>query len=82
MKAALSKEKLLQVVPLSWSTIEALEKAGDFPERFKLTEQRVGWNQDEVEHWLDERQKNCDGKRVKNTPRENMRRKQEREHAA
>ncbi|EMQ1846659.1 AlpA family phage regulatory protein [Escherichia coli] len=49
MKGALGKKELLAVVPLSWSTIDRMERAGEFPKR-------CAWNRDEVERWLDERQ--------------------------
>lgn len=56
MKAAIRKEKLLEIVPLSESTINKLEKEGEFPKRFAITDSLVAWNQDEIEAWLDERQ--------------------------
>ena len=37
---------------LARSTIWKLERRGDFPRRFKLTERRVGWRRGEVEAWL------------------------------
>jgi len=58
VKKAYSKEKLLDVVPLSESTINRLEKKGEFPKRFYITDGRCAWNADEVERWLDERQAN------------------------
>ena len=47
MKGALSKKKLLEVVPLSWSTIERLEAAGEFPKRWYITDRRCAWTQEE-----------------------------------
>lgn len=58
MKGALGKKKLLEVVPLSWSTIDRLERDGEFPKRWYITDGRVAWTQEEVEKWLDERRKN------------------------
>lgn len=58
MKGALGKKKLLEVVPLSWSTIERLEAAGEFPKRWYITDRRCAWTQEEVEQWLEERKKN------------------------
>lgn len=55
MKGAFDKKKLLEVVPLSWSTIERLEAAGDFPKRWYITDRRCAWTQEEVEQWLDKR---------------------------
>lgn len=56
MKGAFGKKKLLEVVPLSWSTIDRMERNGDFPQRFWITDRRCAWNSEEVERWLDERQ--------------------------
>lgn len=58
MKGAMDKKKILEVVPLSWSTIERLEKIGEFPKRWYITDKRCAWDQEEVEQWLDERKKN------------------------
>lgn len=58
MKKALGLKELLDTVPLSKSTIEALEKNGEFPKRFYITDRRAAWNADEIEAWLDERQAN------------------------
>lgn len=56
MKGALDKKKLLAVVPLSMSTIDRLEKNGQFPKRWYITDKRCAWNADEVDMWLDKRQ--------------------------
>lgn len=58
MKRALNKAKLVEKTSLSMSTIDALEKAGNFPKRFYITDRRAAWNEDEAERWLDERQGN------------------------
>ncbi|EEE4229203.1 AlpA family phage regulatory protein [Salmonella enterica subsp. enterica serovar Litchfield] len=55
MKGALGKKELLAVVPLSMSTIDRLESAGEFPKRWYITDKRCAWTQEEVEHWLEER---------------------------
>ena len=55
MKGAFGKKELLAVVPLSWSTIDRLEQAGEFPSRFWITDRRCAWDQGEVEAWLDKR---------------------------
>lgn len=56
MKGALGKKGLLAVVPLSWSTIDRMERSGEFPQRFWITDRRCAWNSEEVERWLDQRQ--------------------------
>lgn len=58
MKGALNKDRLVEKTSLSMSTIDSLEKAGEFPKRFYITARRATWNADEVERWLDERQAN------------------------
>ncbi|EEU9257618.1 AlpA family phage regulatory protein [Escherichia coli] len=55
MKGALGKKELLAVVPLSWSTIDRLERDGEFPKRWYITDKRCAWTQEEVEAWLDKR---------------------------
>lgn len=58
MKGAIRKDQLLEMVPISEYTITQMEKNGGFPKRFQLTNRTVAWNRDEVEAWLDERQRN------------------------
>ncbi|MFM7945066.1 helix-turn-helix transcriptional regulator [Hafnia paralvei] len=58
MEAALSKEQVIEKTSLSMSTIDRLEKLGEFPKRFYITDRRAVWNSDEVEAWLDVRQMN------------------------
>lgn len=58
MKRAIGKKELMNMVPLSWSTIGRLEAAGKFPKRWYITDRRCAWNGDEIERWLDERQAN------------------------
>lgn len=56
MKRAVGKKELLTIVPLSLSTIYRLEKNGEFPKRWYITDGRCAWNAEEVERWLDERE--------------------------
>ncbi|MCL6721575.1 AlpA family phage regulatory protein [Klebsiella sp. T2.Ur] len=56
MNRAVGKKELLTIVPLSLSTIYRLEKNGEFPKRWYITDGRCAWNAEEVERWLDERQ--------------------------
>ncbi|MBK4112391.1 AlpA family phage regulatory protein [Cronobacter sakazakii] len=55
MKRAYGKKELLEVVPLSISTIDALEKKGEFPKRWYITDKRCAWDADEISEWLEER---------------------------
>ena len=51
----LSKKALRELVLYSPQHIARLEKAGKFPKRVKLGENRVGWVEQEVLDWLDKR---------------------------
>ena len=53
----LSKKALKELVLYSPQHIARLEKAGQFPKRVQLGSNRVGWVEDEVLDWLDERLK-------------------------
>ena len=44
-----------QAVALSTSTIERLEREGQFPKRRQLSGQRVGWLVREVQEWAESR---------------------------
>ena len=51
----LSKRQLKEMVLYSPQHIDRLEAAGKFPKRVRLGECRVGWIEQEVEDWLQER---------------------------
>ena len=51
----LSKKDLKQIVLYSPQHIARLEKAGLFPKRVHLGQNRVGWLESEVLEWLQER---------------------------
>jgi len=51
----LSKRQLKELVLYSLQHIARLEKAGKFPKRVRLGQNRVGWVEDEVLEWLQER---------------------------
>lgn len=53
----LSKKALREMVLYSPQHIARLEKAGEFPKRVKLGSNRVGWVEQEVLDWLEERLK-------------------------
>lgn len=46
------REELREIVPLSDSTIYAMEKRNEFPQRFSLTSRCVVWDYNEVMAWL------------------------------
>ena len=54
-RKVLRKPDLYPRVRLSDPTIWRLEKAGKFPRRIKLGAGSVGWFEDEVDAWLDEK---------------------------
>ena len=56
-KKLVSKKELRTVcgIPYSPQHIARLEKAGQFPLRIRLGQNRVGWLLSEVEAWTDER---------------------------
>ena len=51
----LSKRQLKELVLYSPQHIARLEKAGQFPQRVNLGPYRVGWVEDEVLDWLQQR---------------------------
>src|SRR4051812_35044950 len=52
----LSRAELLELVPLSMSTIDNLERTGVFPSRFKIEPTtRVAWKRAEVEKFMAQR---------------------------
>ena len=51
----LSKRQLKELVLYSPQHVARLEKAGQFPKRVKLGTCRVGWVEDEVLDWLQQR---------------------------
>lgn len=55
MRVLVNRRQLLRIVPLSDRTIYDLEKRGDFPKRFTLTQRAVVWDLREVEVWIEKR---------------------------
>jgi len=51
----LSKRQLKELVLYSPQHVARLEKAGTFPKRVQIGPNRVGWVEDEVLDWLQER---------------------------
>lgn len=52
-RVLINRRQLLKIVPLSDRTIFDLEKRGDFPRRFALTQRFVAWDLREVEEWME-----------------------------
>ena len=51
----LSKREVRSLVLYSFAHIDRLEKAGEFPIRVRLGQNRVGWVESEVMDWLQKR---------------------------
>ena len=54
-KQLIDKKELVNLVKYSAQHIARLEKAGSFPKRVRLGQNRVAWLLSEVEDWIDER---------------------------
>jgi len=52
---AITRKELLNKVPLSDRTIFDMEKRGEFPQRFCLSNRVVAWDLAEVNAWLESR---------------------------
>ena len=55
LKQLIDKKELVNLVKYSAQHIARLEKAGTFPKRIKLGQNRVAWLLSEIEDWIDER---------------------------
>jgi prophage regulatory protein len=51
----INRKQLLKIVPLSDRTIFDMEKRGEFPRRFTLTQRNVAWDLAEIEAWIEAR---------------------------
>lgn len=51
------KREVLSKIGVSSSTLYRLEKAGNFPERRKLSSNSIGWLNTEVDYWINSREK-------------------------
>ena len=49
------RKKLREIVPLSDSQIDRLEKLGTFPLRRQITARVIGWSYIEVQAWINDR---------------------------
>lgn len=54
-KQLICKKELTKLVKYSPQHIARLEKAGQFPKRLRLGQNRVAWMLSEVEAWIEER---------------------------
>jgi prophage regulatory protein len=56
--------KLQERVGLSRTHVGRLESAGEFPRRVALGPRSVGWREDEVDAWLEARERVGPGRRI------------------
>jgi predicted DNA-binding transcriptional regulator AlpA len=49
----LSQKAVLQRVPLSRTTLWRLERVGAFPRRLRISPNRVGWLESDVDAWVE-----------------------------
>lgn len=54
-KQLIDKKELTKLVKYSSQHIARLEKAGEFPKRLQLGQNRVAWILAKVEEWIDQR---------------------------
>ena len=54
-RRTIRRHELRQIVPLAETTIYEMERRGEFPRRFNLTQRCVVWDLAEVETWIEER---------------------------
>ena len=54
-KQLIDKRELTRLIKYSPQHIARLEKAGQFPKRIRLGQNRVAWLLSEIEEWIDER---------------------------
>ncbi|GHC90650.1 hypothetical protein GCM10007320_39100 [Pseudorhodoferax aquiterrae] len=54
-RRTIRRQELRLIVPLAETTIYEMERRGEFPRRFNLTQRCVVWDLAEVEAWVEER---------------------------
>ncbi|MGZ8889149.1 MAG: helix-turn-helix transcriptional regulator [Halobacteriota archaeon] len=55
MNILLSKKQVREMSTISFTQIDRLEKAGNFPKRVRISVNRVGWVKSEIEKFIDDR---------------------------
>jgi prophage regulatory protein len=55
MKKVIGPSETEEKTGLSRVTLWRLEKSGQFPKRVNLTEARIGWEEEEVDEWIESR---------------------------
>ena len=62
MQKILTSPQLKEVIPYSISHLARLERAGKFPQRIRLSQNRIGWLASEVDEWITKRAEARSGK--------------------
>lgn len=47
--------QLAEILGISKTTLWRMEKAGELPQRYKISERAVGWLEEDIREWLEER---------------------------
>lgn len=55
MRKFLSKKEVRDRTTYSFAHIDRLEKAGLFPQRIRLGQNRVAWDEREIDAWIEKR---------------------------
>jgi prophage regulatory protein len=61
----LNLKEVIEKVGLSTTTIWRLERRGEFPKRIKLSPNRRGWEDTQVQEWVDTRPRGIEGEVAK-----------------
>lgn len=56
-KRLLKLKELLVITGLSRASIYRLEHLGKFPKRVRLSERAVAWHEEDVQQWIDSRER-------------------------
>ena len=57
MMKLLSAEQVMKRIGIGRSSIWRMEQAGEFPARIRLSPNRVAWREDELETWIEARER-------------------------
>ena len=51
----MGQKEVQQITNLSRTTLWRMERSGEFPQRLRLSDTRIGWKSQEVWEWIDSR---------------------------
>lgn len=52
--------QLAELLGISKTTLWRMEKAGELPQRYKISERAVGWLEEDIKEWLEKRKDNTE----------------------